>query len=152
MKDLNSNSVTVSWDSNILRGKGIERLFLGVTSTDSKGTHIMLSSRVESETLKVNSLSPFTEYRLTMRESNEKNHPIGLGMVKTWPLGKTHLIDYLLFNDSGINYLTYGAAHCIQPRLCVTWLLELFPTLKLKLRGPLTQLEVDISARYHCFV
>ena len=91
MKGVTSNNVTVSWNSTILREKGIERLFLGYTSTNSKGKHRKLSGFVESESMTIRSLSPFTEYRLTMREGNKNNPPIGLGKIKTWPTGIPHL-------------------------------------------------------------
>lgn len=82
--------MTVSWSAEKLKAKGVRQLILGYISLESKGKPLMLSSSVEAELINIESLSPFTEYRLTMREGSEKNPPIGLGIVKTWPIGINH--------------------------------------------------------------
>ena len=86
-----SNSVTIRWNSTILLKEKIEQLFLGVTSMDSEGKHKMLPVSVKSEFITVESLSPITIYRLTMREGSKNNPPLGLRTIKTWPLGKIDL-------------------------------------------------------------
>ena len=87
MVGVTSDSLTVTWKSDVMKSKGIKQLLLGVTSIDSKGKHRMLSSDVESENLTMKSLSPKTKYRVTMRHDNKNSIPISLGTSKTWPIG-----------------------------------------------------------------
>lgn len=92
------DSLVVSWKPDILKEKGIKRLFLGITSLDIEGKHRKLSSYVESENMTIKMLSPATKYRLTMRENRATNTPISLEIGQTWPLGITYLIINFLMN------------------------------------------------------
>ena len=94
--DVTATNVTFNWNSTALKAKGVKQLHFAALPYETTDPPMIISSSVEYGKVTTRLLTPYTAYRLSVRENSTKGPAIQLGTIKTWPTGIEHFFIFLL--------------------------------------------------------
>ena len=94
--DVTATNVTFNWNSTALIAKGVKQLHFAALPYETTDPPVNVSSSVKPGKVTTRLLTPYTAYRLSVREDSTKGPAIQLGTIKTWPTGIEHFFIFLL--------------------------------------------------------
>ena len=87
---MTATNATFKSNSTALRAKGVQRLHFVTSPYETTDPPVNVSSSVKPGKVTTRLLTPYTAYRLSVRENSTKGPAIQLGTIKTWPTGIEH--------------------------------------------------------------